>query len=121
MREWWEPDQDRAGVGIWILPVYNGRYEGTDTEREAHASAIRQEVLDALTQQRVSIESELGPLHWGIAYTDRSYRICAFLSDRTCFDDDAVIAATRRWTDNAIEKFKRVFEQVAETIELYER
>ena len=120
VREWWEPDQDRAGVGIWILPVYNERYEGTDTEREAHALAISQEVLDALTQQRVSIESELGPLHWGIPYTDHSYRICAFLSDRTCFDDDAVIAATRRWTDNAIEKFKRVFEQVAETIELYE-
>ena len=121
VREWWEPDRDRAGVGIWILPVYNERYEGTDAEREAHALAIRQEVLDALTQQRVSIESELGPLHWGIPYTDHSYRICAFLSDRTCFDDDAVIAATRRWTDNAIEKFKRVFEQVAETIELYER
>ena len=32
-----------------------------------------------------------------------------------------MIAATRRWTDNAIEKFKRVFEQVAEAIELYER
>ena len=121
VREWWEPGQDRAGVGIWILTVYRRRYEGTDTEREAHALAIRQEVLAALTQQRVSIESELGPLHWGIPYTDHSYRICAFLSDRTCFDDDAVIAATRRWIDNAIEKFTRVFEQVAETIELYER
>ena len=96
VREWWEPDQDRAGVGIWILAVYKGRYEGTDTEREAHALAIRQEVLAALTQQRASIESELGPLHWGIPYTDHSYRICAFLSDCTCFDDDAVIAATRR-------------------------
>ena len=121
VREWWEPGQDRAGVGIWILTVYRGRYEGTDTEREAHALTIRQEVLAALTQQRASIESELGPLHWGIPYTDHSYRICAFLSDRTCFDDDAVIAATRRWIDNAIEKFTRVFEQVAETIELYER
>ena len=121
VREWWEPDQDRAGVGIWILAVYKGRYEGTDTEREAHALAIRQEVLAALTQQRASIESELGPLHWGIPYTDHSYRICAFLSDCTCFDDDAVIAATRRWIDNAIEKFKRVFEQVAETIEIHER
>ncbi len=120
VREWWEPSQDRAGVGIWIETVYKGRYEGTDTEREAQALAIRQEVLTALTQQRVSIESELGPLHWGIPYSDNSYRICAYLSDRTCFDDDAVIAATRRWIDNAIEKFKRVFEQVAETIELYE-
>ena len=100
---------------------YKGRYEGTDTEREAQALAIRQEVLAALTQQRVSIESELGPLHWGLPYTDGSYRICAFLSDRTCFDDDAVIAATRLWIDNTIEKFKRVFERVAETIELYER
>ena len=121
LREWWEPDRDRAGVGIWIQTVYRGSYEGTDTEREAHALAIRQEVLDALTQQRVSIESELGPLHWGLPYTDGSYRICAFLSDRTCFDDDAVIAATRRWIDNTIEKFKRVFERAAETIELYER
>ena len=121
MREWWEPGQDRAGVGIWILPVYRGRYEGTDTEWEARALAICQEVLDTLTRQRVFVESELGPLHWGIPYADQSYRICAFLSDRTCFDDDAVIAATRRWIDNAIEKFKRVFEQVAETIELHER
>ena len=121
LREWWEPGQDRAGVGIWILTVYRGRYEGTDAEQEAHALAIRQEVLAALIQQRVSIESELGPLHWGIPYADSSYRIGAFLSDRTCFDDDAVIAATRRWIDNAIEKFKRVFEQVAETIELCER
>ena len=121
VREWWEPGQDRVGVGIWILPVYRGRYEGTDTERGAHALVICQEVLDALTQKRVSIESELGPLHWGIPYTDQSYRICAFLSDRTCFDDDAVVAATRRWIDNAIEKFKRVFKQVAETIELHER
>ena len=121
VREWWEPDQDRAGVGIWILPVYRGRCEGTDTEQEAHALAILQEVLDALAQQRVSIESELGPLHWGVPYTDHSYRICAFLSDRTCFDDDAVIAATRRWIDNAIEKFNRVFKQVAETVELCER
>ena len=108
-------------MGIWILTVYRGHYEGTDTEQEAHALAIRQEVLAARTQQRVSIESELGPLHWGIPYTDDSYRICAFLFDRTRFDDDAVIAATRRWIDNAIEKFTRVFEQVAETIELYER
>ena len=121
VREWWEPSQDRAGVGVWIETVFRGRYEGTDTEREVQALAIRQEVLAALTQHRVSIESELGPLHWGTPYSDRSYRICAFLSDRTCFDDDAVIAATRRWIDNAIEKFKRVFEQVAETIELYER
>lgn len=121
LEEWWEPGQDRAGVGIVILTVYRGHYGGTDTEQEAHALAIRQEVLAALTQQRVSIESELGPLHWGIPYTDDSYRICAFLSDRTCFDDDAVIAATRRWIDNAIEKFTRVFEQVAETIDLYER
>ena len=121
VREWWEPDQDRAGVGIWIQTVYRGRYEGTDAEREVNALAIRQEVLAALTLQGVSIESELGPLHWGIPYTDDSYRICAFLTDRTCFDDDAVITATRRWIDNAIEKFTRVFEQVAETIELYER
>ena len=121
VREWWEPDQDRAGVGIWIQTVYRRRYEGTDTEQEAHALAIRQEVLDALTQHRASIESELGPLHWGIPYTDQSYRICAFLSDRTCFDDDAVISATRRWTDDTIEEFKRVFERVAETIELHER
>ena len=121
VREWWEPEQDRVGVGIWIETVYRGRYEGTDTEREAHALAIRQEVLTALTQHRMSVESELGPLHWGLPYTDRSYRICAFLSDRTCFDDDAVIAATRRWIDNAIERFKRVFEQIATTIELYER
>ena len=72
VREWWEPGQDRAGVGIWILPVYRGkRYEGTDTEREARALAIRQEVLAALTQHRVSIESELGPLHWGLPYTDQ--------------------------------------------------
>ena len=121
VREWWEPDQDRAAVGIWILPVYRGIYEGTDTEQEAHALAMRQEVLAALTQQRVFVESELGPLHWGLPYTDNSYRICAFLSDRTCFDDDAVIAATRRWTDNTIEEFKRVFGQVAETIELWEQ
>ena len=121
LREWWEPDQDRAGVGIWIQTVYRGCYEGTDIEREAHALAIRQEALAALTQQRASIESELGPLHWGIPYTDHSYRICAFLSDRTCFDDDAVITATRRWTDDTIEEFQRVFEQVAETIELEER
>lgn len=121
LREWWEPDQDRVGVGIWIQTVYRGRYEGTDTEREARALAIRQEVLAALTQHRVFIESELGSLHWGLPYTDQSYRICAFLFDRTCFDDDAVIAETRRWIDNAIEKFKRVFEQVAETIELHER
>ena len=120
LREWWEPDQDRAGVGIWIQTVYRRRYKSTDTEQEAHALAIRQEVLAALTQHRASIESELGPLHWGILYTDYSYRICAFLSDRTCFDDDAMIAATRRWTDNTIEEFKRVFEQVAETIELHE-
>ena len=104
-----------------IRTVYRGHYEGTDTEQEAHTLAIHQEILAALTQHRASIESELGPLHWGIPYTDGSYRICAFLSDRTCFDDDAVIAATRRWTDNAIEEFKRVFEQVAEMIELYER
>ncbi len=121
VREWWEPSQDRAGVGIWIETVYRGRYEDTDPEREAQALAIRQEVLTALMQQRVSIESELGPLSWGIPYSDNSYRICAFLSDRTCFDDDAVITATRRWTDNAIEKFKRVFGQVAETIELHEQ
>ena len=121
LEEWWEPDQDRAAVGIVIRSVYRGRYEGIDTEREAHALSIRREVLASLTQQRASIESELGPLHWGIPYTDRSYRICAFLSNRTCFDDDAVIAATRRWIDNAIEKFKRVFEQVAETIELQGR
>ena len=121
VREWWEPDQDRAGVGIWILNVCTGRYAGTDTEQEAHALEIRQEVLAALTQQRVSIEAELGPLYWGIPYSDNSFRICAFLSDRTCFDDDAVITATRRWIDNAIEKFKRVFEQVAETLELSER
>ena len=121
LEEWWEPGQDRAGVGIVIRTVYRERYEGTDTEQEAHALAIRQEVLAALIHQRVSIESELGPLQWGIPYTYSSYRICAFLSDRTCFDDDAVIAATRRWIDNAIEEFKRVFEQVAETIELYER
>ena len=120
LREWWEPDQDRAGVGIWIETVYRGRYEGPDTELDAQALAIRREVLAALTLQRASIESELGPLHWGIPYADRSYRICAFLSDRTCFDDDAVIAATRRWTDNAIGKFKRVLDQVAESIELHE-
>ena len=118
VREWWEPGQDRAGVGIWILPVYNGRYEGTETEREAQALAICQEVLAALTQQRAFVESELGPLHWGLLYTDSTYRICAYLSDRTCFDDDTVIAETRRWTDNTIEQFKRVFEQVAETIDL---
>lgn len=121
VREWWEPDQDRAGVGIWIQTVYRGRSEGTDTEQEAHSLAIRQEVLAALTQHRASIESELGPLHWGIPYTDQSYRICAFLSDRTCFDEDAVISATRRWTDDTIEEFKRVFGRVAETIELHER
>ena len=116
--EWWEPGQDRAGVGIAIRTVYRGHYEGTDTEREAHSFAIRQEALDALTQQRAFVESELGPLHWGIPYADGSYRICAYLSDRTCFDDDTVIAETRRWTDNTIEQFKRVFEQVAETIDL---
>ena len=121
VREWWEPDQDKAGVGIWIQTVYRGRYEGTDAEWEADGLAMRQEVLAALSQQRVSIESELGPLHWGIPYTDHSVRICAFLSDRTCFDDDAVITATRRWIDNAIEKFKRVFGRVAETMELHER
>ena len=119
--EWWEPNQDRAGVGIVIRTAYRGRYEGTDVEQEAEALAIREEVLAALKQHRASIESELGPLHWDLLYTDRSYRICAFLPDRTCFDDDAVIAATRRWTENAIEEFKRVFGQVAETIELYER
>ena len=86
VREWWEPGQDRAGVGIWIQTVYNGLYEGTDTEREAHALAIRQEVLDALTQQRVFVESELGPLHWAsrtpttrIAYV-RSYLIVPALT-----------------------------------------
>ena len=121
VEEWWEPSQDRAGVGISILNVYRGQYEGTATEQEAHARAVREEALAALTQQRVFVESELGPLHWGISYTDGSYRICAFLSDRTSFDDDAVIAATRRWIDNAIEGFTRVFEQVAETIELCER
>ena len=120
LEEWWEPDQDRVGVGIVIRTAYRGRFEGTDTGQEAHALAKRREVLATLTQQRASVESELGPLHWGIPYTDHSYRICAFLSDRTCFDDDAVIAATRRWTDNTIEEFKRVFEQVAETIELSE-
>lgn len=120
IREWWEPDQDRAGVGIWIQTVYRGDYEATDTEQEAHAFTIRQEVLAALTQHRVSIESKLGPLEWGIPYTDHSYRICAFLTDRTCFDDDTMIASTRSWTDDTIEEFKRVFEQVAETIELYE-
>ena len=26
LREWWEPDQDRAGVGIWIQTVYRGRW-----------------------------------------------------------------------------------------------
>jgi len=118
LEEWWEPDQDRAAVGIVIRTFYRGHYEGTDTEREARALAIRQEVLAALTQHRESIESGLGPLHWGLPYTDRSYRICAFLFDRTRFDDDAVIAATRRWIDNEIKKFKRAFEQVAETIEL---
>ena len=111
----------RVGVGIVIRTAYRGGNEDTDTEQEAHALAIRREVLATLTKQRASIESELGPLHWGIPYTDHSYRICAFLSDRTCFGDDAVIAATRRWTDNAIEEFKRVLEQVGETIELYER
>ena len=120
LEEWWEHDQDRAAVGIVIRTLYNGRYEGADTEREAHALAIRQEVLDALTQQRTSIESGLGPLHWGLPYTDKSYRMCAFLFDRTCFDDDAEITATRRWIDDAVEKFKRVFEQVADTIELHE-
>ena len=121
VREWWEPGQDRAGVGIWIPPVHRGHYEGTDTEQKAHALTIRQEVLAALTQHRVSIESELGPLEWGIPYADRSYRICAFLTDRTCFDDDRMIAATRSWTDYTIEEFKRVFQRVAETIELHER
>ena len=121
LEEWWEPGQDRAGVGIVIRTVYKGPFEGTQTEHEAHVLAIRRDVLAALTPQRTSIESELGPLYWGIPYSDYSYRICAFLSDRTCFDDDAVIAATRRWIDNAIEKFKRVFEQVAETSELHER
>ena len=115
--EWWEPGQDRVGVGIVIQTFYKGQYEGTETEQEAHALAIRGEALASLTQQRVFVESELGPLHWGLPYTDQSYRICVFLSDRTCFDEDAVIAETRRWIDNAIEKFKRVFEQVAETIE----
>ena len=113
LREWWEPTQDRAGVGIWVQT-------GTDTQ-EADALAIRQEILAALIQHRASIESELGPLHWGIQYTDGSYRICTFLSDRTRFDDDTMIAATRRWIDNKIEKFKRVFQQVAKTTELHER
>ena len=121
VREWWEPDQDRAGVGIWIETGYRGRYEGTDAERAADGLAIREEFLAALSRQRVSMEAELGPLHWGFPYTDHSIRICAFLSDRTCFDDDAVIAATRRWIDNAVEKFKRVFGRVAETMELQER
>ena len=121
VREWWEPDQDRAGVGIWIETVHRGSHEGTDGEQEARLLALRQEVLDALTQHRAYVEAELGPLHWGLPYTDRSYRICAFLSDRTCFDDDAVITATRRWIDDTIEQFKRVFEQVAEKIGLSER
>ena len=120
LEEWWEPDQDRVGVGIVIRTAYRGRYEGTDTEQEAHASAVRREALATLTQRRASIESELGPLHWGILYTDHSYRVCAYLHDRTCFDDDATIAATRRCTDNAIEEFKRVFKQIAEMIGLHE-
>ena len=112
------PGQGR--VGMVIRTVYRERYEGTDTEQEAYALAIRREVLATLTQQRASIESELGPLHWGIPYADRSYRICAFLSDRTCFDDDATIAETRRWASDAIEEFKRALDQVAESIELHE-
>ena len=76
--------------------------------------------LDTLTQHRAFVESELGPLHWGLPYTDSSYRICAFLTDRTYFDDDAAIKETGHWVSNTVEQFKRVFE-VAETIELRER
>ena len=118
LEEWWEPSQDRVGVGIVIRTAYRDPFNGTRTEHEANVLAIRREVLANLAPQRTSMESELGPLHWGIRYPDYSYRICAFLSDRTCFDDDAVIASTRRWIDDAIEKFKRVFDQVAESTEL---
>ena len=120
LEQWWEHSKDRVGVGIVILTAYRGGYEGTE-EQEAHALAIRQEVLDALTEHRSSIESELGLLHWGVQYTDGSYRICAFLCDRTCFDDDAVIAETRHWIDSKVEEFKRVFQQVAKAMELHER
>ena len=116
LERWWEYD-DTVGVGIVIPARYRGGCEGTDTEQEARAK----KVLSALSQHRASIESELGPLHWGVVYTDGSYRIYALLRDRTPFDDDAAIAETRRWTDDTIEEFKRVFDQVAETIGLYER
>ena len=116
LERWWEYD-DTVGVGIVIPARYGGVCEGTDTEQEARAK----EVLSALSQHRASIESELGPLLWGVEYTDGSYRICALLRDRTLFDDDAAMAETRRWIDNTIGEFKRVFEQVAEAIGLHER
>lgn len=116
LERWWEYD-DTVGVGIVIPARYRGGCEGTDMEQEARAK----KVLSALSQHRASIESELGPLHWGVEYTDGSYRICTLLRDRTSFDDDAAIAETRRWVDDTIEQFKRVFEQVAEKIELHAR
>ena len=120
LEQWWEHN-DRVGVGIVIRTAYRGGLEGAETEEEADALAMRQEVLSALTQHRASIESELGPLHWGLSYTDGSYRICALLSDRTGFDDDTANAATRHWIDSRIEEFKPVFQQVAKTIGIYER
>ena len=119
--QWWEPSKDQAAVGIVVPSIDRGKYDGADTEREAEALAMRQKVLDALAQHRAFVESELGPLNWGIPYSDGSHRICAFLSDRTCFDDDATIKETGHWLSNTVEEFRRVFEQVAETIELHER
>ena len=121
LEEWWEPDQDRAAVGLVIRTEYGAGYRPDDAVQEAAATEIRKEVLDALMKQQASIEEQLGRLYWGMTYTDRTDRICAFLFDRTCFDDDATINATREWITETLEAFNRVIGPVVEDLTVASR
>ena len=116
LEEWWEPREDKVAVGLVIRSTYRTRYEGQESSQEEEALAQRQEVVSAFWQHREAIEAELGQLDW-LTYTDRSQRICQFLPDRTGFDDDAAINATREWLSEKIEAFKSVFQPLMQTIE----